>query len=648
MAIDKIKKVLFFIPNDIYENFIVDLKKASAVEIIEAEEKKKESYAAFRNFSNEKIKSLITKIETILSTFPKYIDIKLELPNVYEYNTALTEEEIKYIEEKYNKIENIDREIKSLQNLINLLTINLALLENFKNLDIDIQKLKLLKTIKYYFLKLNTKDFQKFSKELNNVENCFLWVTNKTKDSMYLFVCLYISSELKFNEIVKKYELNFLNITDILTSTTINEEINIISKEIRNKKSQIEKLVLELKEIYINCFSNLYKIYIKCLEIQDIIYSQQNVSFTNYLKILTCWIPNKFIRKIEELLKRYPQVSMVSFEPQKEEDIPTVLNNRQISSPYEFITTLYGYPKVGTVDPTELLAPFFTIFFALCLSDIFYGFLMLVMWLLLRKKVPESSEYYKLIILFKYLGLVSILVGIFFDSFLGFSLIKNFKFPLNTALFDPLNRPIDMLKFTFALGFLQVIFGLSVNTVKDLKNKEAASAIDSISWILFIISFAPIVYSLFFPSDVPKNLKSISSKLSLVLFIFIVIYQSRDIKPIFLKPINIFVKAYNTIGFYADMLSYSRILALALASSAIAQTINLLVYRLFKAELLGIKFVEPAIAPLAFVGGHVFNFLMGILGGLVHSARLQYLEFFSKFFVGGGRPIKLFSPVKQR
>jgi len=125
------------------------------------------------------------------------------------------------------------------------------------------------------------------------------------------------------------------------------------------------------------------------------------------------------------------------------------------------------------------------------------------------------------------------------------------------------------------------------------------------------------------------------------------LFQSRNIKPIFLKPINFFVKAYNTIGYYADILSYSRILALALASTAIAQTINIFVTKLFHAQLLGIKYIEPVLAPIVFVFGHIFNFLISCLGGFVHSARLQYLEFFSKFFVSGGRPIKIFQPVRR-
>lgn len=644
MAIDKIKKTLFFIPNDIYEKFIVELKAISAVEIIEQkEDKNQKEFLNFQNLSIDSIKLLITKIEFIFTNTSKYTEIKPTLPKI-EYNVNLTENEIKYVEELFNKVETIDREIKSSQSLIYSLNSKLEVIEKFKDIDLDIQKLKLLKKVKYYFLKLTPKDSKKLIKDLNSIENCFVWTVNKTKDSVYLFVLLYIDFEEKFNEVIKKYEVNFLNIPEISTSKTIRQEVETTLKEIENEKQKIENLITQLKETYKNCFGDLYKIYIKCLEIQDILNSQQNILLTNYLKILTCWVPNKFIKKLNELLKKYHKVNVVFFEPQKDEEVPTVLNNKKISTPYEFITTLYGYPKVGTVDPTELLAPFFTIFFALCLSDVFYGFLLLFLWLFLRKKVSITSEYYKLVVLFKYLGITSVVIGIFLDSFLGFSLVKNFKFPSNLALFDPLNRPIDMLKFTFTLGFVQVIFGLGVGAVKDFKNKEVLTAIDNISWILFIATFAPIVYSLFFPLDVPQNLKNVSSKISLVLFLFIVAFQSRDIKPLFLKPVNFLVKAYNTIGFYADMLSYSRILALALASSAIAQTMNLLVAKLLKAELLGIKYVEPAIAPLLFVGGHIFNFLMGVLGGLVHSARLQYLEFFSKFFVSGGRPIKLFAP----
>jgi V/A-type H+-transporting ATPase subunit I len=646
MAIDKIKKAVFITPQEIYENFLVELKNISCVEIIE--QQKQDTYSKLFSVSYEQIKEFTSHLESLLNVLQKYNEIgSFSFTKERIVFNSDIQSEIKEIKPICDEIVQLHKNINQLTSQTNVIETKLQILSNFHGIDINFSLLTKSKVISYFFIKTDVKTFEKLKEELKKFPFVYYWVHKKVKNDFNTVIFVEKENETKFLEVTKKLDLTIFNLHELLTCESVEEEITKLASELNNinklKEENTQKLINLAKEYY----EKIYLIYIKCLELLDFFNVQKNFVSTQYTKIIYCWVPQKFIYKITNLLKKFPEVKTLFFEPEPDDDVPTVLNNKPISEPYEFITTLYGLPKLNGVDPTNFLAPFFTIFFSLCLSDIFYGFLMVLTWILLRKKIPKISEYYKLVTLFKYLGITSIIVGIFLDSFLGFSLFKDFKLPIKTALLDPLNRPIDMLKFTFLLGIIQIIFGLLINTVKNFKYKEILSGIDSLSWAIFIVVFAPIVYKLFFPQDVPQSLINRCSKISLFLFLFIVFFQSRDIKPIFLKPVNFFVKAYNTIGFYADILSYSRILALALASSAIAQTINLLVFKLFKAELLGIKYIEPALAPIVFVGGHIFNFVMGILGGLVHSARLQYLEFFSKFFVSGGRPIKLFQPIRK-
>ena len=647
MAIDKIKKAVFITPQEIYENFIVELKNISCVEIIE--QQKQDTYSKLFSVSYEQIKEFTSHLESLLNVLQKYNEIgSFSFTKERIVFNSDIQSEIKEIKPICDELVQLHKNINQLTSQTNVIETKLQILSNFHGVDINFSLLTKSKVISYFFIKTDVKTFEKLKEEFKKFSFVYYWVHKKVKNDFYTVIFVEKENETKFLEVTKKLDVTIFNLHELLTCESVEKEISKLASELNNinklKEEYTQKLINLAKEYY----KKIYLIYIKCLELLDFFNVQKNFVSTQYTKIIYCWVPQKFIYKITNLLKKFPEVKTLFFEPEPDDDVPTVLNNKPISEPYEFITTLYGLPKLNGVDPTNFLAPFFTIFFSLCLSDIFYGFLMVLTWILLRKKIPKISEYYKLVTLFKYLGITSIIVGIFLDSFLGFSLFKDFKIPIKTALLDPLNRPIDMLKFTFLLGIIQIIFGLLINTVKNFKDKEILSGIDSLSWAIFIVVFAPVVYKLFFPQDVPQSLINRCSKISLFLFLFIVFFQSRDIKPIFLKPVNFFVKAYNTIGFYADILSYSRILALALASSAIAQTINLLVAKLFNAQLLGIKYVEPALAPVAFVGGHIFNFLIGILGAMVHSARLQYLEFFSKFFVSGGRPIKLFQPIRKQ
>ncbi len=644
MAIDKIKKVVFIIPSETYEKFLIELKNSACVEIIEQQIQK--PLNEFLSVSYEQIKNLSSKIETAIAILQKYYKNETFV-SATEIIFDNISSEIKEIETICEKIEQINKNINDLSSKINIIQSKLQTLSFFYGLDINFSLLTKCNTLSSFFIKAEAHIFEKLKKELKNFSFVYYWIHKKLKNELYVFLLIEKENETKFLNLVKKLEITLINILELLTTDSIETEIEKLSCELKNlygfKEEETEKLINVAKEN----FEKIYTMYLKCLELLDFFNAQQNICSTQYTKIIYCWLPQKFYKKILSLLKKFPDVKTLFFEPEPNENTPTVLTNKPLTEPYEFITTLYGLPKQTEVDPTSFLAPFFTIFFALCLSDMFYGVLMLISYLLLRKKIKKTSLYYNLIVLFKYLGITSIIIGIFLGSVLGFSIIENFKILQKIVLLDPLNKPVDMLKFTFLLGLIQITFGLGISVVKNIKNKDILSAIDSLSWAVFIITFSPVVYKLFFPMDVPQNVVNIASKVAFWLFLFIVLFQSRNIKPIFLKPINFFVKAYNTIGYYADILSYSRILALALASTAIAQTINIFVTKLFHAQLLGIKYIEPVLAPIVFVFGHIFNFLISCLGGFVHSARLQYLEFFSKFFVSGGRPIKIFQPVRR-
>lgn len=642
MAIDKIKKAVIFIPNSIFEKFIVELKLLSAVEIISQEETTAKQQILF-NITPQEVKQCVTKIDSAVNILNKYLEFEINKSNIV---IDFSKEDIKSVittcTSICEKIEKIDAEIKKSQQELNKLYNQHEIFSNFSTLEINFLLLKKIKTVIPYFLHIDIKNEKKFLSELAKLNLATILWKNKTKNLVYMFIVVYKDINNLFLDIAKKYEISFYDLISISSKDDLAQQISFLSTQITSYKNKISEYVTELKNIYTTQIDFIYKTYLLCLELTD--FFAVPTGNAKFVRIITCWVPQKYLTKLQQLCKKFKEVSIIFFDPYKDEDVPTVLYNKPSVEPYEFITTLYGYPKIGTVDPTELLAPFFTLFFALCLSDIFYGFLLIVLWLMLKNKINKNSQYYKFVLLFKYLGLTSVVVGVFLDSFLGISIFKNFKLPMNLTLFDPLNRPIDMLKFTFLLGYAQIVFGLAINAVKSYKESDILSMIDNISWIVFITTFAPFVYKLFFPKELPVQLIKVSTKISFAVFLFIVIFQSRNIKNVLLKPVTIFVKAYNVIGFYADILSYSRILALALASCAISQTVNIFVVKLFHAQLFGIKYIEPILAPIVFVGGHVFNFVMSMLSGMVHSARLQYLEFFSKFFVSGGRPIKLFSP----
>jgi V/A-type H+-transporting ATPase subunit I len=539
-------------------------------------------------------------------------------------------------------LDDIDKKIKFCDTENQFLETKKEILQNYQTLDVNLQTLHTLKNVSYFFGKIESLKFEKFLSSIKDVGFTTILWQNKTKLYTYFF-CLFQKQVFsKIENITKTFNVEIINLFKDIKSSTIVDEILFIDQKIaENNKTKIE-LLENVSKIYNETIAQLLSSYKEVLELNDYFVVQKNFVSTLKTKVITCWIPEMYLKKFQTFVQKFNNITFLLTDPLPNEEVPIVLKNIPSIEPYEFVTTLYSYPKQTNVDPTVLLAPFFTLFFGLCMSDVVYGFLLFLTWFLVRKKIHNFGEIRKLFSLLKYLGIGTILAGFFLDSFLGFSVLRNYTHTQKIVLFDPLNKPIDFLKFSFLLGLIHIIFGMMIKFYQNVKLKKFWESIEIILWEILVLSLVPSVYKLIFAQQLNEKISSVSITVAFWTMIVMVIVLSRDTKNIFLKPFTALFKLYSVVGYFSDIFSYARILALALAGAAISQTINLV-----SSTTWNIKFIGPVVSGIIFLFGHSFNFLVNCLGAFVHSARLQYLEFFSKFFEGGGRPIKYFSPIKQ-
>jgi V/A-type H+-transporting ATPase subunit I len=306
-------------------------------------------------------------------------------------------------------------------------------------------------------------------------------------------------------------------------------------------------------------------------------------------------------------------------QPLPEEEPPVSLENAGIAKPFEIITRLYGLPERGHLDPTVPLAPFFFLFVGLCVSEGGYGFLVTVLSLLYLKFGRPSKGTRLFAKLALYLGLSNIVLGTFFGGWFGFPI-------RSLLLIDTLKDPIPFLGLSLLLGFIQVWFGTLLSMVNAIRNKAFAESIVKGGWLLLLPTLI-----LFFVLKSPlAGILAIAGASAVVLFA----NPSRNPLARFFGGLY---SLYGISGYLSDTLSYSRILALGLATGVIGMVVNNLTQTAFKIPVAG-----WVLAPLIFVGGHLFNLGIGFLGGFVHSMRLQFVEFFTKFYKGGGKPFKAF------
>jgi V/A-type H+-transporting ATPase subunit I len=361
--------------------------------------------------------------------------------------------------------------------------------------------------------------------------------------------------------------------------------------------------------------------------------------------VLEGWIKAADRRRFERRLgERFEHLEFYFRAPSDDEEPPISLANRPVMTPYEFVTTLYGRPAYREVDPTPLLAPFFIVFFALCLTDAGYGLALSAVSAAVLLRFKPSGGARKLMRLLFMGGIATAAVGILTGGIFGIEM-SNLPGALRAfVLINPLEEPMKMLNFAFLLGLLHMLFGMGIRMASNFKGGRAADAVfGDLLWILFLIALAPLGFSAILGGYVPDALLSISKRASLAIAVGIFLSGGRNQKGIVKKFFKGLIGFYDVVGYFGDVLSYARLLALGLATSAIALAVNGIA-----SMVKGLPFYTGyVVAALVLVLGHGFNMAVNTLGAFVHSGRLQYLEFFSKFFMGGGREFKPFKSGRR-
>lgn len=356
--------------------------------------------------------------------------------------------------------------------------------------------------------------------------------------------------------------------------------------------------------------------------------------------IISGYIPQKYVDGlVKEFEKKYVCAISVS-EPEANEDVPVLLENGPFSTPVEGITEMYAMPNSQDVDPNPAMAFFYYLFFGMMLSDAGYGLMMVIGTTFALKKFTVEGSLKRSLTMFKYCGISTLFWGALFGSWFGDLpqvIASNFfgREIVTTAIwFEPLNDPIKLLLFSFALGIVHLFAGLAVNLKKQWDaGKKFDGLCDVVPVYLTVIGIAPAAASIL--TTVPAIYITIGKYFAIVGVILVVLTSGRSGKNIFMRFFGGLYGLYNTAtGYLSDILSYSRLLALGLATGSIASVINLIATMPSSTVLKAVCLIVIGIV------GHTANMGINLLGAYVHADRLQFVEFFSKFYEGGGRPFK--------
>ncbi|MBR3696871.1 MAG: V-type ATP synthase subunit I [Clostridia bacterium] len=620
MSIAKMNKVTIIGTKDKQEKIIKDIMKKGFIQVdnnsnLAYDEEYKDIFNKVDN--NQEIALLNNKkvqVEKAINIINRVNKLKKPFfyskPNYVE----LTENEADSLYKEAEQIINFQNEISKLEwDCVDFENRKQELIP-WKSLDIsaDLMSLKHIKiilgkvSINYQLEQIELA----LSREVNKYS---INLVNKDKQFTYIVIITNEENENLARRVLKAYDFSEENVID--KEKTIVQKINDIDIEIRKIENKIENLTKKIIPDKLSKFENLYDYLSNQKELKIV---ENNIVTTKNTFYLEGWIPAGIkIKNDKTYIIKYR-------EPEENENYPVYVKNSKFVTPFQSITNMYSVPNRNELDPNPIMTIFFIIFFGMMLSDAGYGIILTLFAAFIVKKAKYKKGEGSLMKLLIPCGISTIFWGLLFGSFFG-DLIKI------TPIINPLIDVMQLMGLSLLLGIIHMYIGMFMKAIELVKEKKIFSAIFDVGlWYITLTGTFLLVIPII-AGDI--GVWSVIGKyLAIVGMIGLVLTQGRTKKGIFGKLIGGIGGLYNITSYFADVLSYSRLMALCLSTGVIAQVGNLLA-----------KMVNPVFGVLIALIVHAINIANSALGSYVHTSRLQYVEFFGKFYEGGGTE---FQPLK--
>ncbi|MDR2830410.1 MAG: V-type ATP synthase subunit I [Methanobrevibacter sp.] len=547
-----------------------------------------------------------------------------ELVNKAESLLNEVESQTKVIEDQLNSLDGRKSELKS----------NKLLANKLKGFDID---LSLLNETKYTFTivgRINAESVDNFKKESAKITDSFLILDAPDENKLKKIVVLLALSEFKdeFYSIVRTFDFEKFE-TDNLDGKP-NDIIGSADLELGSLEKEKSQLYSKLKEI-----AKKHDDDVVVLKEQLEIERERNEVFsafgeTDKTVMLEAWVPFKDLEKVKNLVDSSTEgYSVVVVEDVDEDDskVPVLHDNPKIVKPYEFLVDMYSPVRYRAIDPSFLVFIMFPFFFGYCLTDSFYGLMLVVLGIILIKGMGKVNETMgKLGSIIIACGLWTIVLGLITNGLLGdfFSRFLNMTLPTVIPMFDAFKNPQNILMVAILIGFIYTNIGFVLGIINNFRYGEKKEALGSqIVWFVFEAGLIFLAVGMFVP--VVGVIGQAIGAIFLIATFAILIYC------------NGLYGMMDVFSWLGNILSYARLLALCLATGGIAMTVNIIAGMVD--AMLPVPYLSLILAVFIFIAGHIVNFLFQVLGAFINSLRLHYVEFFAQFFFEGKNNFNPFS-----
>lgn len=473
-------------------------------------------------------------------------------------------------------------------------------------------------------------------------------IISADKDQTYIAAACRKKEAARLEEVLRS--IGFSRPASIVTKIPseqkkqLETEIEALKKEIAGKENSIREYGQSRKEIQI--FSDYFRSRSQKYDILgEVLQSKRTFLISGY-------VPAKLVSEITEKLSAKYDLVIDAEDLEEDEETPILLQNGKVASSVEGVVSSFGLPLAKELDPSKLVSITYIFLFGLMLSDAAYGLIVTLACFILIKKFPRMSEgMQKAIRMFMYCGLSTMFWGIMFGGYFGdvinvvSRVFVGHEVGIPPLWFAPLDNPMKLLIYCMAFGVIHLFLGLGIKGYMLIRDKKYVDFFcDVVLWYCLLIG----LLLMLIPSEIfasiaqaqivfPAALNMLAKALAILGAAGLLLMSGRANKNVALRIALGAYDLYNITGWLSDVLSYSRLLALGLATGVIASVVNQM------GSMAGNSIFGVILFIVVFIVGHIFNIAINLLGAYVHTNRLQFVEFFGKFYEGGGRA---FNPFK--
>ena len=582
------------------------------------------------------IEERLHQVRSAISLIKKYDERKTRLRDVIKGNENYTFDELykKVLSYDWKKISSelndIGAQYANIKSRISKKYSKYDEIDLWERLDVNPKELKQLKKVNSYLGTVPLKLKGTFIEQISNLSNTYYEELKIVKDEVYYLVISLIEENeaKKLSEVFRDSSFTVANLDiDAVPQDykdKLQKEISELKKEKRKLKSKIKSYGEDLTDL-----EAIYE-YLQNKKLR--ITESEKLAQTENTNIINGWIPTAKKDEFEKLIREETDGNYyLSFEEAEKDDetVPIKLKNGKISTNFETLTQMYAYPRYNEIDPTPLFTPFYILFFGMMGADVGYGLVLLLATAITLKIVNLNDSMKKSVKFFFYLSFSVIFWGFLYGSYFGATIPKMWR------LIDPSSEYNTLLIGSIAFGVVHIFVGLGIKAYMLIRDGKSLEAVyDVLFWYMALAG--GIVFLIF----KLKNLSPVVTQVSMWVMILgmagIILTGGREAKSVGAKLGGGLYSLYGISSYIGDFVSYSRLMALGLSGGFIASAINMI------AGMIAGNWAGMIFVPVILVFGHLFNMFLSFLGAYVHTSRLMYVEYFGKFYEGGGRPFKDF------